>query len=75
LINVIDFTSKPRICILLRKNLMDLSDVEKLCSVDWPNKEQIMAGCKEFEFSSKLLIYNVTMMLEHINDRTTKDTP
>jgi len=46
-----------------KKNLLDVSEVEKLCSVDWPNTEKIQACCKEFEFSSRLLIYNSTVML------------
>jgi hypothetical protein len=57
MINIIDFTSKPRICILLKKNLLDISEVEKLCSVDWPNKEAIISSCKEFEVSLSSLLF------------------
>lgn len=43
--------------IMMRKAVLDLSEVEKLCVVDWPLKDKITTACEEFEVSN---IFTVT---------------
>lgn len=49
LLNIIDPTSSPRMAIMMRRAVLDLSEVEKLCAVDWPIKDKILVACEEFE--------------------------
>lgn len=41
--------------IMIRKAVLDLSEVEKLCAVDWPLKDKIMTACEDFEVCKPLL--------------------